>query len=50
MDTSEKDSASNEVTRVLAQVSHVPFVSQPEQFLVALRQGWRGLGVITESA
>lgn len=34
----------------LADVSHVPFVSQPEKFLDLLLQGWREQGVIAESA
>jgi pimeloyl-[acyl-carrier protein] methyl ester esterase len=41
--------ATQHEVRVLADVSHVPFVSQPEQFLTALRQGWRELGIVTES-
>ena len=36
--------------RVLADVSHVPFVSLPEQFLQLLRQGWCDLGIIAEQS
>jgi pimeloyl-[acyl-carrier protein] methyl ester esterase len=35
--------------QVLSDVSHVPFVSQPESFLLALLQGWHKLGITTES-
>ncbi|MDF1628834.1 MAG: pimeloyl-ACP methyl ester esterase BioH [Alcanivoracaceae bacterium] len=34
---------------VQADVSHVPFVSQPDKFLIALRKGWRALGIVEEA-
>ncbi|MCK5875498.1 MAG: pimeloyl-ACP methyl ester esterase BioH [Alcanivoracaceae bacterium] len=40
--------ASQHEVRVLADVSHVPFISRPEPFLVALQQGWRELGIVRE--
>jgi pimeloyl-[acyl-carrier protein] methyl ester esterase len=40
--------ANQHLTLQLADVSHVPFVSQPDKFLAALQQGWRDIKVLPE--
>ncbi|MCC1498143.1 pimeloyl-ACP methyl ester esterase BioH [Alcanivorax sp. 1008] len=47
--TADMLAAQHEVC-VLKDVSHVPFVSQPEQFINALKHGWRTLGIVKESS